>query len=180
MECAFLHLRKCGSRAIVLIILVSFLQIVADENSVISSAVKSIPSGIKTGIPTLSELQTKFGKVYDKSRQAALVPAGRAGLEGQLLGVVFKSLKYAPNADDPAPEESKDDAEYVLARAQRHVQLGELDRAVEQLSKLQGQAAFTVRDWKKSAEDRIAADKALHIIKMEVALMNESLSKAAE
>ena len=118
--------------------------------------------------------------MYDKGRQAALVPTGRVGLEGQLLGTILKTLKYAPSPDDPAPEDNKDDAEYVLARARRHVQLGELDRAVEQLDKLEGQAAFTVRDWKKHAHDRIAADKALRVIKMELALMNESLSNAVE
>lgn len=96
------------------------------------------------------------------------------------MGIAIKTLKYAPSPDDPAPEESKDEPEYVLARAQRYVKLGELDRAVEQLSKLQGQAAFTVKDWKKSAEERIAADKALQVIKMEVALMNESLSKGGQ
>jgi hypothetical protein len=154
--------------------------VVAAENSVIASAVGSIPKSIYTGIPTLSELQTKFSNVYEKGRQAALVPAGRVGLEGQLLGTFLKTLKYAPSPDDPAPEDNKDDAEYVLARARRYVQLGELDRAVEQLEKLEGQAAFTVRDWKKHAQDRIAADKALRVIKMELALMNESLSNAVE
>lgn len=125
-------------------------------------------------------MQTKFSKVYDKSRQAALVPAGRIGLEGQLLGAVLKTLKPDPSPDEPAPEDSKDDPEYVLARARRHVQLGELDRGVEELNKLEGQVAFTVRDWKKNAEDRIAADKALRAIKMEVALLNASMSKAVE
>ena len=146
----------------------------------ISSAVHSIPKSVETGIPTLSELQTKFAKVYDKGRQAALVPTGRVGLEGQLLGSVLKVLKYEPSPDDPAPEESKDSPEYVLSRARRHVQLGELDRCVEELNKLDGQVAFTVRDWMKDAQDRIAADKALRVIKMEVALLNESMGKAVE
>jgi hypothetical protein len=98
------------------------------------------------------------------------------GLEGQLMGTVLSTLKYAPNPDDPVPEESG--GEYVLARARKHVQLGELEVAVEQLNKLDGQTAFTVRSWTKSAKDRIEAEKALHVIKMEVALMNESLAKA--
>lgn len=92
----------------------------------------------------------------------------------------MKTLKYDPSPDEPAPEESKDDPEYVLARARRYVQLGELDRGVEELKKLEGQVAFTVRDWKKDAEDRIAVDKALRAIKMEVALLNASLSEAVE
>jgi hypothetical protein len=155
-------------------------QSVASDNSVIASALSAVPSSVATGIPTLSELQTKFSRVYDKSRQAALVPTGNLTLEGQLFGTVLKSLKFPPSPDDPAPEENQNDSEYVLVRAKRHVQLGELDRAVAELEKLNGQVAFTVQDWKKSAQDRIEIDKALHIIKMEVALMNETLSKAVE
>jgi hypothetical protein len=155
-------------------------QTVASDNSVIASALRSVPSSVATGIPTLSELQTKFSRVYDKSRQAALVPSGNVTLEAQLIGTVLKTIKFPPSPDDPAPEENQNDAEYVLARAKRHVQLGELDRAVAELEKLNGQVAFTVQDWKKSAEDRIEIDKVLHVIKMEVALMNETLSKAVE
>jgi len=154
------------------------LSAAAEKESIIALALKTIPESIKFGIPTISELQTKFEKVQKKSRQAALVPEGRVGLEGQLLGILFSTLKYAPSPDDAAPEENKDDAEYVLARARRHVQLGELEQAVEQLNKLKGQPAFTIQDWKKSALDRIATDKALHVIKMECAVMNKSMSSA--
>ena len=154
------------------------LAMAAETDSIISLALQTIPNSIQYGIPTVSELQTKFEKVEKKSRQAAMVPEGRTGLEGQLLGMLFSTVKYAPNPDDPAPEENKDDAEYVLARASRHVKLGELERAVEQLNKLKGQPAFTVQDWKKSALDRVATDKALHVIKMECAVMNKTMSSA--
>jgi hypothetical protein len=154
------------------------LAMAAETDSIILLALQTIPNSIQYGIPTVSELQTKFEKVEKKSRQAAMVPEGRTGLEGQLLGMLFSTVKYAPNPDDPAPEENKDDAEYVLARASRHVKLGELERAVEQLNKLKGQPAFTVQDWKKSAQDRVATDKALHVIKMECAVMNKTMSSA--
>lgn len=141
----------------------------------IGSALASIPASAKAGVPTLSELQTKFEEIHGTARQAAFVPEGRVGLEGQLLGMVFSSLKFAPNPDDPVPEDSKDDAEYVLARARRHVQLGNLELAVEQLEKLKGQTAFTLRDWSQDAKDRIAINKSLHVIKLECAMMNESM-----
>jgi len=57
----------------------------------------------------------------------------------------------------------------------KHVQLGELRQAVEQLDKLKGLAAFVASDWKKDAMNRIAVDKAIKVIKMECALVNESL-----
>ena len=146
----------------------------AGNEGVIATTCANIPSAVNTGIPTLPELQARFEVVLQKSRQAALVPAGRLGLEGQLAGIVFASIKHAPDPDDPAPESDKDNAEYVLARARQYVQTGELERAVEQLEKLKGQPAFTIADWKKDAVNRIVVDKALSVIKMETALLNQS------
>jgi hypothetical protein len=124
----------------------------------------------------LPELQARFDKVQSKCRQAALVPAGNVGLEGQLAGMLFATLKFPPKPDDPAPEDNKDAAEYVLVRARQHVQYGELEKAIQQLDKLQGQAAFTVQGWKKDAADRLAVEQALKVIKMECALLNETMS----
>ena len=151
------------------------LKAAASPDGVIATALRTIPEAANDGVPTLSDLQARFGAVHKKGRQAALVPAGRPGLEGQLAGMVFAAMKYPPRPDDPAPEADKDNAEYVLARAKQYVELGQLERAVEQLEKLQGQPAFTVADWKKDAMTRIALEKALKVIKMECALLNESM-----
>lgn len=151
------------------------LKVAAGPEGVIATALATIPDDAKDGVPTLSDLQTRFEAVHKKCRQAALVPAGRPGLEGQLAGMVFAAVKYPPHPDDPAPEADKDNAEYVLVRAQKYVQLGQLERAVEQLEKLHGQPAFTAADWKKDAMRRIAAEKALKVIRLECALLNESL-----
>lgn len=156
------------------------LQAVAADEGVIASALSTIPSAVKTGVPTLPELQAKFEKVHSICRQAALVPEGRTGLEGQLLGMLFSKLSIPPSADAlPRSAEGGNengDAEMVLARARKYVQLGDLDRVVEQLDKLSGQAAFTVKDWKKSAMDRIMVNKALKSIKLECALVNQTMS----
>jgi hypothetical protein len=151
------------------------LKVAAGTGGVIATALATIPKQVQSGVPTLPELQARFESVQKKCRQAALVPAGRPGLEGQLAGMVFATLKYPPNPEDPAPENDKDNAEFLLVRARKHVQLGELERAVEQLEKLEGQTAFTVADWKKDALNRIAVEKALKVIKMECALVNESM-----
>jgi hypothetical protein len=152
------------------------LKLAAGNVGVISTACATLPSSVaSTGVPTLSELQTHFmNTVQPKCRQAALVPKGRVGLEGQLAGMLFATLRYAPSYDDVAPESDSNHAEYVLARASRYVQLGELETAVDELDKLTGQPAFVVADWKKNAIDRINVEKALKVIKMECALLNES------
>jgi hypothetical protein len=151
------------------------LKVAAGTSGVIATALDTIPKQVQSGVPTLFELQSRFESVHKKCRQAALVPAGRPGLEGQLAGMAFATLKYPPNPEDAAPENDKDNAEFLLVRARKHVQLGEVERAVEQLEKLEGQAAFTVADWKKDALNRIAVEKALKVIRMECALVNKSM-----
>jgi hypothetical protein len=157
---------------------VAALRAVAEENAVIASALDALPtSAASSGIATLQELQTKFEEqVHKKCRQAALVPAGQQGLEGQLLGMVFSTLKFPPGPDDAAPESEKDTAEFVLARARRHVQLGELEAAVVQMEKLNGQTGFVAKDWTQKAKERVTVEKALKVIRLECALANESMS----
>lgn len=148
----------------------------AGDDNVVAAALSSVPASIKKGVPTLPELQARFDKVLSKTRQAALVPAGQTGLEGQLAGMLFATLKFPPKPEDPIPEDNKDAAEHILVRAREHVQFGELEKAVQQLDKLEGQAAFTVQGWKKDAGDRVAIEQALKVIKMECALLNKKMS----
>ncbi|KAL7565293.1 hypothetical protein ACA910_014583 [Epithemia clementina (nom. ined.)] len=157
---------------------VQALKSAAGQDGVIATVVRTLPTSVTTkGVPTLSELQTKFEENYSTCRQAALVPPGRPGLDGQLAGMLFAKLKYPPQPDDPPPSDEPNSAEYVLARARKHVQLGELNKAVDELEQLQGQAAFVIKDWKKAAMDRVAVEKAIKVIKLECALLHESVAK---
>ena len=160
---------------------VNALKAVASDNAVVSAAVQALPESVSnSGISTVQELQAGFEeKVYPQCRRAANVPEGQDGLEGQLLGSIFSALKPPPGPDEAAPETEKDESEYVLSRARRHVKLGELDKAVIELKKLKGQAAYTAKDWEARAKDRVAVEKALKVIRMECALANENLSKVA-
>jgi hypothetical protein len=94
--------------------------------------------------------------------------------------MLFSKLSIPPSPDAlPRSAEGGNengDAEMMLARARKYVQLGDLDRAVELLDKLSGQAAFTVKDWKQTAVDRIMVNKALKSIKLECALVNQTMS----
>ncbi len=158
------------------------LKAAAVENGVIASALDKIPSSVKAGIPTLSELQTSFDEVHKISRSAAYVPIGQSGVEGQLAGMLFAKLTVEPSADSMPPQSETGEisegkmSDFILSRAKRHVQLGELEAAVGELEKLKGQAAYTVDDWKTSALNRIAVDQALKVIKLECALMNKNMA----
>ena len=157
---------------------VKALKTAAGQDGVIATVVRTLPESVTSdGVPTLSELQTKFEDNYSTCRQAALVPPGRPGLDGQLAGMLFASLKYPPQPDDPPPSDQPNNAEYVLARARKYVQLGELNAAIDELEKLQGQTAFVIQDWKKAAMDRVAVEKAIKVIKLECALLHESVAE---
>lgn len=154
------------------------LKVAAGEDSVIGSALVKVPASVKSGVPTLAELQAKFEKVHSVGRQAALVPEGRTGVGGQLFGMAFARLTIPPSPESILQGEGATDIspKYVLARARRYVQLGDLENAVGELDKLQGQAGFVMSDWKQSAMDRISLEKAVKVIKMECALLNKNMS----
>lgn len=150
---------------------------VAGEEGVIASAVSMIPSSASAGgVPTVADLQATFDKTYSVGRQAAMVPEGRAGLEGQLLGMIFAKLSVPPSPDVvPATEEEGSITDGILSLARKYVQLGDLEKAVEQLDKLKGQTAYVMNDWKSKASDRVSTERALKAIKLECALLNKDL-----
>jgi hypothetical protein len=157
------------------------LEAVASENAVVSAAVQSLPAAVSlSGVSTLQQLQTAFEEtIYPQCRKAANVPPGSNGLEGQLLGSFFSLMSFPPGPDEAAPQSEKDASEYVLARIKRYVQLGELEKAIAESKKLEGQVAFTAKDWEAQARDRVAVEKALKVIRMECALANETLTAAS-
>jgi len=148
----------------------------AAEDTVIASAVGMIPKSFAKGVMTVAELQSAFDESYGVGRQAAMVPEGRAGLEGQLLGMLFAKLSVPPSPDAiPTSEEEGSITDGILSLARKYVQLGDLEKAVEQLDKLSGQTSYVMNDWKTKAMDRVSTERALKVIKLECALLNKDL-----
>ena len=105
-----------------------------------------------------------------------MVPEGRAGLEGQLLGMLFAKISLPPSPDAiPTSEEEGSVTDGILSLARKYVQLGDLEKAVEQLDKLKGQTAYVMNDWKSKAMDRVSMERALKVIKLECALLNKDM-----
>lgn len=162
---------------------IAALNAAAAENAVIASALSQIPTSVRKGIPTITQLQSKFDKVYTVGRQAALVPEGRSGVGAQMAGMLFATLTVPPDPESQtSSDESKSmipgnnsDTEFILARAKRFVRLGNLEEAIAELDKIQGQTAFVTKDWKQAAMDRLSVDKAVKVIKMECALLNKNM-----
>lgn len=105
-----------------------------------------------------------------------MVPEGRSGLEGQLLGMIFAKLSVPPSPDTISDEtDPAIIADSILSTARAYVQNGDIEKAVETLNKLKGQTAFVMNDWKTKAMDRVATERALKVIKLECALLNKDL-----
>ena len=105
-----------------------------------------------------------------------MVPEGRAGLHGHLLGMFFAKLSVPPSPDAvPTSEEEGSVSDGILSLARKYVQMGDLEKAVEQLNRLNGQTAYVMNDWKSKAMDRVATERALKVIKLECALLNKDL-----
>jgi len=151
--------------------------VTGEEGGVIANAVRMIPERrATTGVPTVAELQRQFDKAYVAGRQAAMVPEGRASLEGQVLGMLFAKLSVPPPpAAVPASNEEGNVVDGILSLARKHVEAGDLESAVKQLDLLQGQTAHVVHNWKTKATDRVSTERALRVIKLECALLNKDL-----
>ncbi len=103
----------------------------------------------------------------------AFVPEGRLGLGGQLMGKVLATLTVPPSAED---EDNSNSLDHTLARAKRFVELGQLEPAIQELERLNGPTAFVAGDWKQAALNRLNLDKAIHIIQLECAILNQTMS----
>jgi hypothetical protein len=105
-----------------------------------------------------------------------MVPEGRAGLDGQLLGMLFAKISVPPSPDAvPKTDEEGSVADGILSLARKSVQMGDLEKAVELLDRLKGQTAYVMNDWKTKAADRVSTERALKVIKLECALLNKEL-----
>jgi len=128
-----------------------------------------------------------------KTRQAIFVPAGVMSLRGQWIGYICSRLLI------PIVEKKTittfwnlpSKLSYILSssmnlqmdahvsKAHHYLQHGNLEQAIQELDQLETNhiATITLRDWINNARNRILVDRALHVIKIECALLNEQMSE---
>jgi len=109
--------------------------------------------------------------------QAALVPFNRTDIASQIYASLFATLTIPPDPSAGVSEEPNPDM--VLSLVRDHVKKGNIENALTTLSQNQmdnNQLAFTIGDWQRGANDRVAVEKVLRVIKMECALLNAELA----
>lgn len=108
-----------------------------------------------TGAPSLDSLQAEFPAL------ARRIIAQSHGGEGQdMLSNVLRRLSSLVSVRPVGPVEG-DSAEAIVARAESHLNSGDLRAALSALDALSGPAAEAAADWRARAEARLKAQDAL-------------------
>lgn len=138
----------------------------------------SIPSTAGShGLPTTGELKSSFQTVSLESRKAALIPERDVGtIWGHLLASIVSRLKVAVDTGN-TPYVPFSNEERILV-AEKHIGQGDLAKAVEMLSKVDGLAGDILSDWIAAAKARMAADLGSDALLADSILTQQSLAAA--
>jgi hypothetical protein len=129
-----------------------------EDGAALERLLAPIAPHAEAGIPTLAALQAGFPAVARAVRGAAPAGAEDGWLEGALrrLSDLVTVRRLGPEGRVLGA-----DAGAVVARAQDHLEAGELAAALAELEALEGPAAEVARSWREGAAARLAAHKAL-------------------
>ena len=83
------------------------------------------------------------------------------GLFAHLLSSVLRALSFAVRA---APDLTSDATEAILARAEYHLERGDVERATEEVVRLTGWPHRLARDWLREARVRLEAQQAIDVL----------------
>lgn len=141
-------------------------QIAAAGDAVISAAVGYVPaSASKNGVKTYVQLKESFGLLAPGSRRAGLMPDD-AGPIWVPVAYALDFLKFHPKGDVPGGA-----VEEILARAEYHLDSGNLEQAVKEINLLNGPASQVMDDWSGAAKERLSVEKAMDVVKAHAACL---------
>jgi hypothetical protein len=150
---------------------VASLRVAACSDPIIVTALESLPKSALAGIPTLSELEVRFTNACEESRKALYTPEG-SGVVGHALGSVAAGLLVAPSGSNIEGE----DTEACLARARHHISSGNIRSALQEVRRIEGDAAAVMVDWVEAAQTRLLVEQAVKMIGAHVTTLVATLS----
>jgi hypothetical protein len=154
---------------------VASLRVAARADPVIVSALESLPKAAMAGVSTLSELEIRFTNAREESRKALYTPEG-TGVVGHALGSVAAGLTVAPTFKDVEGGEGGDGTEACLARAHHYISSGNVRSALQEVKRIDGDAAAVMVDWVDAAETRLLVEQAVQMIGAHVTTLVATLS----
>lgn len=108
-----------------------------------------------TGVPSLADLQRTF-----PATARDIVAAGYGASEDGVLGDVLNRVSQVVTVR-PVGEVEGDSPGAIVARAEGHVDEGDLAAVLEELKALPEDAGAAAAGWRQQAEQRLAADAAI-------------------
>ncbi|MEE2970268.1 MAG: uroporphyrinogen-III synthase [Pseudomonadota bacterium] len=129
---------------------------VSSGNTHVMQAIAPLDAFAKGGIPTRALLKRQFSNVAAQATRVALVSRDTGWLD-RTLAQLASVVTIRRVGDDV----EGDTAQAILARAEARVQADDLAGAVAELARLTGAPAKSVASWRRDAEARLTADKAI-------------------
>ena len=128
----------------------------APEDSIIAESISVLAPLASSGVESFGRLQRRFDSVVVAIVRAAAKPPGDTWIDKTIARlselITVRRVGTAVEGDG---------ADAVVARAEARLKVGELAAAVSELGRLDGAAAEAAETWLNSANQRLAADKAL-------------------
>jgi MICOS complex subunit MIC60 len=135
--------------------------------------------GLSTGIATSAELRLRFKVVRKEVRKASLIPEFAPNFLGQAVGSALASISWRP-ADGSKVDKTtinSGDIEDQLASVAYYLDLSDLPAAVKECDNIKGYPRLLMADWEAAVKDRMAADLAVSVLKSEMSLKHQQMSK---
>lgn len=120
------------------------LKTAAQDDVVVKGVLTSLPARLASvGVPTMSELESRFGAVHDTCQKLALLPTEGGGVLQYALANIVQVLSLKENGIAKG-----EDAEAVLSRAKYYMdEKRDLESAVKEFEKLPKQIQEQANDW---------------------------------
>lgn len=147
------------------------LRVASQSDAVICAALDSLPKSALARVASLSELETRFSVAREESRKALYTP-NNSGVVGHALGSVAAGLTVMPSG---LVDESQGTEAY-LARAHHYVSRGDIRSALNEVAKLEGDAAAIMVDWVEAARSRLLVEQAMRMIGAHVTTLAATLT----
>ncbi|KAJ2595207.1 hypothetical protein GGF39_003919, partial [Coemansia sp. RSA 1721] len=134
------------------------------------AAFASIPRDIaELGVPSQTELESRFDSVRREIRSVALVPEN-GNLGSQVLSATLSKVMFEKEGLVEG-----DDVEAVLSRAGFYLKQHNLDLATRELNQLKGWPKKLAEDWIASARCRLEVEQAISVAESEALLAKLTL-----
>lgn len=128
-----------------------------EQHEFIDTLIRTLPKeASNTGVPTLTELRSRFKVVREEVRKAAMAPPDAPQIVGQLVGSALATISKPPQGMVRG-----DGIEEILSRAAFHLDNGRLYEAVQEMNTVSGAMPKRLADdWTAAAVARLRADVA--------------------